>query len=135
METVLFLVHLIICVFDFWLSTLSLTDLSRFLYSAYHGHVSSAWDISPYKWEFKNPQSQPDFVHIVPCPDLYRGKYRDRDFASTRAAKDAYVGEVKAVCDERNAAGGKIGTFIAESLQSCGGQIVYPPGYLRDVYR
>ena len=31
--------------------------------------------------------------------------------------------------------GKKIGIFYAESLQSCGGQIIYPKGYLRKVYK
>lgn len=31
--------------------------------------------------------------------------------------------------------GRSIGAYIAESLQSCGGQIIFPPGYLKSVYR
>ena len=34
-----------------------------------------------------------------------------------------YASEVKAICDKLVATGEKPGCFIAESLQSCGGQV------------
>lgn len=37
---------------------------------AYHGHLSSLIEISPYKYCSVAPQ--PDFAHVVPPPDLYR---------------------------------------------------------------
>jgi 4-aminobutyrate aminotransferase-like enzyme len=33
------------------------------------------------------------------------------------------------------AAGGRVGAFMAESILSCGGQVVLPPGYLAAAYR
>ena len=29
----------------------------------------------------------------------------------------------------------QIAGFISESMQGCGGQIVYPPNYLKEVYK
>lgn len=47
-----------------------------------------------------------------------------------------YAMEVKQIIDENVIAqrGQKVCAFIAESLQSCGGQIILPHNYLRDVY-
>ncbi len=43
---------------------------------AYHGHLSSLIDISPYKFGKLADPSPPPGTHVVPCPDPYRGKYR-----------------------------------------------------------
>lgn len=49
---------------------------------------------------------------------------------------DSNVGDCGSGNDRENVRGGKrVAAFIAESLQSCGGQIIYPPGYLRRVYQ
>lgn len=45
-----------------------------------------------------------------------------------------YSNSVKEECDKLKAEGAGPSCFIAESLQSCGGQIIYPENYLRDVY-
>ncbi|TRY70717.1 hypothetical protein TCAL_05188 [Tigriopus californicus] len=101
---------------------------------AYHGHVISLMEISPYK--FKN-QSQddacPDQTHIAPVPDVYRGKYRDQDYPGQDLG-EVYAEDVKEICEKLAEQGKKPGCFIAESLQSCGGQIIYPNSYLRHVY-
>ena len=49
----------------------------------------------------------------------------------------AYTDEVKKLCEEasKSKGGRGIAAYIAESMQSCGGQIIYPPGYLRNVYQ
>lgn len=40
----------------------------------------------------------------------------------------------EAVIREAQLHDGRIGAFFCESLLSCGGQIILPPGYLQDVY-
>lgn len=40
----------------------------------------------------------------------------------------------RAAIAEAHRAGGRVGAFICESILSCGGQIVLPPGYLAGVY-
>lgn len=46
-----------------------------------------------------------------------------------------YANDVKEIIDKMQSEGKKPGCFIAESLQSCGGQIIPPPNYLREVYK
>ncbi|XP_045393418.1 ethanolamine-phosphate phospho-lyase isoform X2 [Lemur catta] len=95
---------------------------------AYHGHLSSLIEISPYKF-WKGKDVKKEFVHVAPVPDTYRGKYREDhpDPAS------AYAEEVKKIIEEAHNGGRKIAAFIAESMQSCGGQIIPPAGYFQKV--
>uniref|UniRef100_W5KVF0 Ethanolamine-phosphate phospho-lyase n=1 Tax=Astyanax mexicanus TaxID=7994 RepID=W5KVF0_ASTMX len=97
--------------------------------NAYHGHVSSLIDISPYKFhQLAHPQ-QSQHVHVAPSPDIYRGKYReDHPDPAT-----AYADDVKDIIEKAHAKGHKIAVFIAESLQSCGGQVIPPVGYFQKV--
>ncbi|XP_029382224.1 ethanolamine-phosphate phospho-lyase isoform X2 [Echeneis naucrates] len=99
------------------------------LENAYHGHVSSLIDISPYKFHQLSDAEQNQFVHVAPSPDVYRGKYR-ADYSDPATA---YANEVKAIIDTVHKKGGKIAAFIAESLQSCGGQVIPPVGYFQQV--
>lgn len=96
---------------------------------AYHGHVTSLIDISPYKFHELHAECQKEFVHIAPSPDVYRGKYRE----DHPDAASAYAGEVNALIQEARKKGHKMAAFIAESMQSCGGQIIPPPGYFQKV--
>ena len=70
----------------------------------------------------------------VACPDTYRGKYRDCDFPRDDLAH-RYASDVDAVLAELHAKGKAVCCFIAESMQSCGGQIIYPQEYLRMVFK
>jgi len=100
---------------------------------AYHGHVTSLIEISPYKFNMKGGGGKPENVHVAPCPDTYRGKYRDTDF-SLEELSTKYSDDVKHIIEKAKSNGRNISCYIAESLQSCGGQIIYPPGYLAQVY-
>ncbi|XP_055598182.1 alanine--glyoxylate aminotransferase 2-like [Uranotaenia lowii] len=99
---------------------------------AYHGHVSAVMEISPYKFNQPGGDPKPDFVHVAPCPDVYRGKYRDCDFPEGVDLGQLYADEVTGLI-ERSPSG--IAAFIAESLQSCGGQIIPPKDYFKKVYQ
>ncbi|KAK3871430.1 hypothetical protein Pcinc_023417 [Petrolisthes cinctipes] len=101
---------------------------------AYHGHVSSIIDISPYKFNHPGGNGKPDWVHVVPVADVYRGKYTDKDHTLEDLATK-YADEVKQACEAATKQGGGVCIFYAESMQSCGGQIVYPPGYLQQVFK
>jgi 4-aminobutyrate aminotransferase-like enzyme len=93
---------------------------------AYHGNLSSLIDLSPYKFNRPGGAGQPATTHVCDLPDPYRGRLRDAD-----ATGEAYAADVHLKLgglDHGPAA------FFAESLQSCGGQIVYPPGYLRAAF-
>ena len=100
---------------------------------AYHGHVQSVLEVSPYKFNSKGGEGKVETTHIAPCPDVYRGKYnRDNTPSSQLATK--YADEVKKVIAEAKLQG-RIAGFICESLQSCGGQIIPPQGYFKQVYK
>uniref|UniRef100_A0A0N7ZCN1 Uncharacterized protein n=2 Tax=Scylla olivacea TaxID=85551 RepID=A0A0N7ZCN1_SCYOL len=101
---------------------------------AYHGHVTSLIDISPYKFNHPGGDGKPDWVHVAPVADIYRGKYTDKDYTIEQLS-EKYADEVKMLCQKSSKEGGRVCIFYAESMQSCGGQIVFPPGYLRQVYK
>lgn len=101
------------------------------LENAYHGHVSSLIDISPYKFHQLSDAEHNPSVHVAPSPDVYRGKYRvDHGDPAT-----AYADDVQHIIEKVNKKGGKIAAFIAESLQSCGGQVIPPVGYFQQVIK
>lgn len=89
---------------------------------AYHGHSNFCIDISPYKFDGPGGSGRRAHVHVLPCPDPYRGLNMDGRGAARAAIQAA------------EAAGGRIAAFYAESIISCGGQVILPPGYLRAVY-
>ena len=103
---------------------------------AYHGHTGRLIDISPYKFMGPGGSGKPEpWVHIVPMPDSYRGKHR----GSTRESGVAYGNEIGvAYGDEIGsliaAMDAPMGAFIAESLSSCGGQILPPAGYFQTAF-
>ncbi|MCL4131897.1 UNVERIFIED_CONTAM: hypothetical protein GTU68_034400 [Idotea baltica] len=101
---------------------------------AYHGHVSSLIDLSPYKFNHPGGDGQKEWVHVAPTPDRYRGKYTDLDNTEEELSKK-YSDEVKSLCEKASKDGRTICAFIAESMQSCGGQVIPPKNYLREVYK
>uniref|UniRef100_A0A3B5L3G7 Uncharacterized protein n=1 Tax=Xiphophorus couchianus TaxID=32473 RepID=A0A3B5L3G7_9TELE len=94
---------------------------------AYHGHLKSLIDISPYK--FRKLAGQKEWVHVAPLPDTYRGIYREEH----PNPGQAYADTVKHLVEEINKKGRKIAAFFAESLPSVGGQIILPQGYFSKV--
>jgi len=101
---------------------------------AYHGHVISLIDISPYKFNKPGGAGCPEFTSVAPVPDIYRGKH----WASEHPGEDMgklYARDVDDIIANLANKGRKPSAFIAESLQSCGGQIIFPDSYLREVYQ
>ena len=100
------------------------------LEDAYHGNTTTLIDLSPYKHAGPGGSGAPTWVHVAPLPDDYRGVYRRADTeAGTRYA--SHVGEI---CDRLLAEGTPPAAFMAESAPSVAGQIILPPGYLREAY-
>ena len=98
---------------------------------AYHGNTNTLIDISPYKHNGPGGKGTPDWVHIAPIPDDYRGRYKRNDpLAGKKYARHVFDSIVDLKNNDRSLAG-----FIAESLPSVGGQIVMPDGYLQDVFQ
>jgi len=98
---------------------------------AYHGNTNSVINISPYKFNGPGGKGCPVNTHIVPIPDLYRGIFREDDpFAPKK-----YACEVNKILDGLKKMNRKPAAFIAESVSGVAGQIVWPEGYLQDVYK
>jgi 4-aminobutyrate aminotransferase-like enzyme/Ser/Thr protein kinase RdoA (MazF antagonist) len=100
------------------------------LESAYHGNTTSLIDISPYKHDGPGGEGAPDWVHVAPLADDYRGPYKRRD----PEAGAKYARQVGDVVRQIIGLGRGVAGFIAETCPSVGGQIVFPPGYLAAVY-
>jgi 4-aminobutyrate aminotransferase-like enzyme/Ser/Thr protein kinase RdoA (MazF antagonist) len=98
---------------------------------AYHGHTSTLIDISPYKFNGPGGAGRKPWVHVVPIADEYRGLYRrgERDLGRKYAA---HVGQIVKDCEGE---GRPVGAFIAETLPSVAGQIVFPADYLAEAYK
>jgi 4-aminobutyrate aminotransferase-like enzyme/Ser/Thr protein kinase RdoA (MazF antagonist) len=96
---------------------------------AYHGHTTTLIDVSPYKFDGPGGTGRRPWVHVAPMPDDYRGRHRRSDPDAGRK----YAAEAAAIVDAL-AARGERPTYLAESLPSVAGQIVFPPGYLPAVY-
>jgi ethanolamine-phosphate phospho-lyase len=100
---------------------------------AYHGHVISLMEISPYKFDKPGGMGCPEHTWVAPVPDCYRGLHRDTDYPGQDMGK-LYADEVDSIIRRIGEKGRRPSTFIAESLQSCGGQIIFPDSYLKRVY-
>lgn len=98
---------------------------------AYHGHTTTLIDISPYKFNGPGGKGQRPWVHVAPIADDYRGMYR-RGEAELGKRYAAHVGEI---CEKLKASKRGVAAFIAETLPSVAGQIIFPAGYLAEVYK
>ena len=90
--------------------------------AAYHGNTTTLIDISPYKFNGPGGEGARPWVHVLPLPDTYRGKYRRDD----PRAGEKYAEFARYVANP--------GAFIAESAPSVGGQVILPDRYLASVY-
>jgi 4-aminobutyrate aminotransferase-like enzyme len=73
---------------------------------AYHGNTNALIDISPYKFNGPGGRGKPTHVQVFPIP-------RSPGLPTSVRTK---------------------ATFFCESALSCAGQIILPPGYLRNAY-
>ena len=101
------------------------------LEAAYHGHTNALIDLSPYKHAGPGGSGAPDWVHVAPLPDDYRGEFKRSD----PQAGSKYASQVAEIVRRLRRDGRRLAGFIAETCPSVGGQIMLPPGYLAEVYR
>ena len=98
------------------------------LRNAYHGGNASGMGATAHStWKFNVPHSFG--VHHAIAPYPYRGTYGYDDPEAGRK----YADDVKQVIDYTTP--GKVAGFIAESIQGVGGFVVFPDGYLKQVYQ
>jgi len=96
------------------------------LRNAYHGGGHSTMGLTAHgTWKYNTPQGFG--VHHALNPDPYRGPFAGHDDPAT-----AYANDVKELIEF--ATPGRIGAFIAESIQGVGGAVVFPEGYLKQTY-
>eukprot|EP01091_Cochliopodium_minus_P000466 TRINITY_DN10434_c0_g1_i1.p1 TRINITY_DN10434_c0_g1~~TRINITY_DN10434_c0_g1_i1.p1 ORF type:complete len:406 (+),score=95.06 TRINITY_DN10434_c0_g1_i1:50-1267(+) len=101
------------------------------LENSYHGITCAAASLSHTKNLGNLPT--PKYTHVVEVPDTYRGVYRK--------GRDENLGEKyaelvqKKIKEEIIGKGKKLSAFFVESIQGSGGQIVYPPNYLKNAFK
>ncbi|GAC1616624.1 MAG: aminotransferase class III-fold pyridoxal phosphate-dependent enzyme [Ktedonobacteraceae bacterium] len=99
--------------------------------AGYHGNTTTLVEISPYKFDGPGGTGAPPYVHKVPMPDVYRGQYKLTD----RHVAKKYAWHVEEAIRQLQRQQSNVAAFICESLLGCGGQIVLPDNYLKEVYR
>ncbi|MFW9834634.1 MAG: aminotransferase class III-fold pyridoxal phosphate-dependent enzyme, partial [Candidatus Thorarchaeota archaeon] len=92
---------------------------------AYHGNTSELVNISSYKHDGPGGEGAPPHVHVVNMPNTYRGEYKGGD------AGKLYAKEVLRAVEKSKG----VAAFICEPLMGCGGQIVFPSGYLKEAFK
>lgn len=95
----------------------------------YHGNTGRTIDVSSYKFDGKGGHGSPPQTTVVPLPDVFRGRHRN-----PASAGEDYAAYISEAIRRAEAKGKLYGGFIAESILSCGGQIVLPDGYLKKAY-
>lgn len=98
---------------------------------AYHGHTQSLIEVSPYKHDGPGGKGRPPYVQKVIMPDPYRGPYLGYSAESGRR----FATHVQQAVEQVQAQGRDVAGFICESLMGCGGQIVFPDGYMAEAFR
>jgi 4-aminobutyrate aminotransferase-like enzyme/Ser/Thr protein kinase RdoA (MazF antagonist) len=88
--------------------------------TAYHGNTNALIDISPYKFNGPGGRGKPDHVTVLPVP------------VQSRDRKGALAAAQGTPLPHRR--GSDLAAFFCESALSCAGQVILPPGYLRDIY-
>ncbi len=95
---------------------------------AYHGHLASLIEISPYKHDGPGGQGAPEYVHVAPMPDPFRGMYRGP------SSGPMYAGKVKDILKRLRSEGKRVSAFMVESVMGCGGQLIPPKGFLSESF-
>lgn len=95
----------------------------------YHGNTNKCVDISSYKFDGKGGKGAPEYTHVFPIPDAFKGKH-----TGVNSAKD-YAKEVELQIEKVHNKGRGVAAFIIEPIISCGGQVELPNGFLTQAYQ
>jgi ethanolamine-phosphate phospho-lyase len=115
------------------------------LAGAYHGHLDSVSQLSPYKFwassgggdddgrseddgALRFARTKPEWVHVVPVP------LEKAEGSSAGAMLFDGAAAARAVARAARLKGGRIGLVIAEPAPSCAGQVALPPGFLASLF-
>jgi len=94
----------------------------------YHGNTNDLVEVSAYKFKRAGGAGKPPHTHLAELPDPYRGSHGDDGATYAQSVATAIAAAVA-----RNGSGPA--AFIAESISGCGGQVVFPAGYLAAAYQ
>jgi 4-aminobutyrate aminotransferase-like enzyme len=97
----------------------------------YHGNTNACIEVSSYKFDGVGGKGVSPNVHVVPIPDVYRGRYRDDD----PKAGSKYASHVQGAVTSIHQLGRKPAALIFESVISCGGQVELPKDFLKEAYQ
>ena len=97
--------------------------------NAYHGHTDSLINLSPYKFNNKGGKGKKPFVHVLDMPDGIRGKYTYQN----KYWIENYIDDAKKMVNNISN-NKKISSFFSESILGCGGQVVLPKNYLKEIF-
>ncbi len=97
---------------------------------AYHGHLTSLIDVSPYKFAGKGGEGRQPHVRVAEMPDLYRGRFR---YGEPDAGRQ-YAEDVRRQVEALAAEGRKPALFFSEGILGTGGQLTLPESYLAHAY-
>ncbi len=95
----------------------------------YHGNTNAVMDVSSYKFDGEGGFAKPETTHILPLPDSFRGIYTGENCGII------YANHAKEIIQNLKAKNKEIAGFIGETMISCGGQIVPPSNYFKEVYK
>ncbi|MGY5880057.1 MAG: aminotransferase class III-fold pyridoxal phosphate-dependent enzyme [Candidatus Thorarchaeota archaeon] len=98
---------------------------------AYHGNTNNLIGLSPYKHNGPGGEGSPPHVHMVDMPDSFRGKHKHSDTSTGMK----YAEDVDRALEEIENQDRGVCAFICEPLMGCGGQIIFPDGYLKEAFR
>lgn len=97
------------------------------LRNAYHGMSPATMGLTAHStWKYNVPQGSG--IHHAVNPDGYRGPFGYDD----PQAASKYAWDVQNLI--QHATSGQVAAFFAESIQGVGGTVVFPEGYLKQVY-
>jgi 4-aminobutyrate aminotransferase-like enzyme len=97
---------------------------------AYHGNTTTMIDLSPYKHAAVGGEGTPEWVHVAPLPDLYRGAYRRDD----PHAGLQYAQGIALILEQMQGSGAGVAALLTESWPSVAGQMNLPADYVRGAY-
>ena len=98
---------------------------------AYHGHTSSLIEISPYKFLGPGGAGKPNFVHVIPMPDSFRGDHKLSDDTLEAYYIDILIDSVNKI----KQTGKKLAFFMIEPIMGCAGQIIIPPAFMKEAFK
>ncbi len=97
------------------------------LEAGYHGNTTTLIEVSSYKFDGPGGSGAASWVHKVPLPNPYRGEFRRSDPLAGEKYALYISNTVEANAD-------RVAAFLCEAMPGCGGQIIFPDGYLTEAY-